>query len=100
MLSNSTRKLLWFEITKMLFAVLKNKLTLLFTIIFGTLSFPVGKLSTLRNGPVFCPPCVTELSIGPLCDPIQPNPSADGTNPIQPTARGKFWTQPNPTQYN
>ena len=40
-LSNSTRKLLWFEITKMLIAVLKNKLMVLLIIIFGTLSFPV-----------------------------------------------------------
>ena len=37
-LSNSTRKLLWFEITKMLIAV-KNKFVVLFIIIFGTLSF-------------------------------------------------------------
>jgi len=38
-LSTSTRKLSWFEITQMLIAVLKNKLILLFIIIFGTLSF-------------------------------------------------------------
>jgi len=31
-----------------------------------------------------------------LCDPIQPNPSADGPNPIQPTTSGKFG--PNPIQ--
>ena len=36
-LLNSTRKLLRFEITKMLIAVLKNKLIVSFTIIFGTL---------------------------------------------------------------
>ena len=34
--SNSTRKLLWFEINKMLIAVLKNKYIVLFIIIFGT----------------------------------------------------------------
>jgi len=39
-LSNSTRKLLWFEITKMLIAALKNKFIVLLIIIFGTLSFP------------------------------------------------------------
>jgi len=38
-LSTSTRKLSWFEITQMLIAVLKNKLILLFIIIFDTLSF-------------------------------------------------------------
>jgi len=36
-LSNSTRKLLWFEIAKML----KNELVVLFIIIFGILSFPM-----------------------------------------------------------
>jgi len=41
-LSNSTRKLLWFEITKMLIAVLRNKFIVLFIIIFGTLSFPIS----------------------------------------------------------
>jgi len=40
-LSNSTRKLLWFEITKMLIAVKQNKFIVLFIIIFGTLSFPI-----------------------------------------------------------
>jgi len=38
-LSNSTRKLLRFEISKMLIAVLKDKFIVSFTIIFGTLSF-------------------------------------------------------------
>ena len=42
--SNSTRKLLWFEMTKVLIAVLENKLIVLFVIIFGTLSFPSGCL--------------------------------------------------------
>jgi len=37
MLSNSTRKLLWFEIGEMLIAVLKNKFIVLFIIIFHTL---------------------------------------------------------------
>jgi len=41
-LSNSTRKLLWCEITKMLIAVFK-KIIVLFTIIFGTFSFPVDE---------------------------------------------------------
>jgi len=40
--SNSTRKLLWFEIRKMLIAVLKNNLIMVFIIIFGTLSFPIS----------------------------------------------------------
>jgi len=40
-LSNSTRKLLWFEITKMLITVYKNKSIVSFIIIFGTLSFPI-----------------------------------------------------------
>jgi len=38
-LSNSTRKLLWFEITKMLIAIFKNIVS--FIIIFGTLLFPI-----------------------------------------------------------
>jgi len=41
-LSNSTRKPLWFEITNMLVAVFKNKFIVLFVIIFGTLSFPIA----------------------------------------------------------
>jgi len=40
-LSNSARKLLWFEITKMLTTVQKNKFIVLFISIFGTLSFPI-----------------------------------------------------------
>jgi len=39
--SNSPRKLLWFEITKMLIAVVKNNPVASFIIIFGTLSFPI-----------------------------------------------------------
>jgi len=38
-LSNSTRKPLWFEVTKLQFK--KNKFIVLFIIIFGTLSFPI-----------------------------------------------------------
>ena len=41
-LSNSTQKLLWFEITKNADRSLENKFIVLFIIIFGTLSFPVG----------------------------------------------------------
>jgi len=39
-LSDSTRKLLLFQIGKMLIAVLKNQFIVLFIITFGTLSFP------------------------------------------------------------
>jgi len=42
--SNSTRKLVWFEITKMLIAVFKNKCIVPFIIIFDRLSFPIGRL--------------------------------------------------------
>ena len=41
-ISNSTRKLLWFEITKMVIVVLKNKCILSFVVIFGTLAFSVA----------------------------------------------------------
>jgi len=41
MLATSTWKLLWFEISKMLIAVLKNKFIVLFIIIFGPLLFPI-----------------------------------------------------------
>jgi len=40
-LSNSTQKLLWFEISKMLIAVFKKKVIVSFIIIFGILSFPI-----------------------------------------------------------
>jgi len=43
MLSNSTRKLLWFEIANVLIAVSKNKFTVLFIIVFGTFSFPIER---------------------------------------------------------
>jgi len=36
-------KTVWFEISKMLIAVLSNKFTVLFIIIFGTLSFPIKR---------------------------------------------------------
>jgi len=50
-LSNSTWKLLWFEISKTLTG-LKNKFTVLFIIIFGRLSFPIpGKATLARRGP-------------------------------------------------
>ena len=35
-----------------------------------------------------------------LCDPIQPNPSADWPNPNQLITTGKTWTQPDPTRTN
>jgi len=48
-LSNSTRKLLRFDISKMPIAVKKNKFIVLFIINFGTLSFPI-KLLLLSAG--------------------------------------------------
>ena len=39
-LSNSTRKLLWFQIALMLIAVLDSKFIVPFIVISGTLSFP------------------------------------------------------------
>jgi len=55
-LSNSTRKLLRFEISKMLITVLKINL-LLFIIIFGTLSFPIS-LSSVRLSAGLLKSCV------------------------------------------
>ena len=49
-LPNSTRKQLWFEITKMLMAVSENKFIVLFIIIFGTLSFPTACRPTTALG--------------------------------------------------
>jgi len=63
-LSNSTRKLFWFEITKILIARSrpmasyraclasrgKNKLIVLFIIIVGTFSFPVVSAGYRQNG--------------------------------------------------
>jgi len=43
-LSNSTFKLLQFEITKMLIALFKNEFIASFNVIFGTLSFPIVTL--------------------------------------------------------
>jgi len=48
-LSNITRKLSWFEITKMLIAVSKNKFAVSFVIIFTTLSFPIGSYTLLPD---------------------------------------------------
>ena len=42
-ITNGTRKLLRFEIAKMLIAVFKNKFIVLFRIIFGTLSFRITR---------------------------------------------------------
>jgi len=47
-LSISTRKLLWFEITKTLIVVKKNKFIALFIVIFGPLSFPVLRNEAVR----------------------------------------------------
>ena len=44
-LSNGTRKLIWFEISKVLIAVLRNKFVVLFITIFGALSFPIHRLT-------------------------------------------------------
>jgi len=41
-LSNGTRKLLWFEISEMMIAALKSKFIVLFIIIFSTLWLPTG----------------------------------------------------------
>ena len=45
-LSNTTQKLLWFEITKMLTEV--KKITVSFILSFGTLSFPIAPAYKLR----------------------------------------------------
>jgi len=47
-LSHITRKLLWFEISKMLVS-LKNEFIVSFTIIFSTLSFPIKELKANRK---------------------------------------------------
>jgi len=49
-LSNSTPKLSWFEITKMLIAVL----TVLFITIFGTRSFPILRCEVNVCRGMFC----------------------------------------------
>ena len=51
--SNSTRKLLWFEITKLVIAV-KNKFLVLLIVIFGTLSFPLYVGPTERHEEEIC----------------------------------------------
>jgi len=43
-LANSTRKLLWFEITKMLIEVSGKNFIMSFIVFFGTLSFPMREL--------------------------------------------------------
>jgi len=48
-LSNSTRKLLWFETTEMAIAVKKSKFIGLFIIISGTLSLPISLLISKRT---------------------------------------------------
>jgi len=54
-LSNSTRKLLWAEITEILIAVFKIKFIVSFIIIFGTLSFPVAiRYDTIRDAILTC----------------------------------------------
>ena len=47
--SNSARKLLWFEIRKMLIAVLNDKFIVLFIIIFGILSFPMPESQSRKR---------------------------------------------------
>jgi len=49
--------MLWFEITKMLIAVLTNKFILLFITIFGTLSLPVEAHDPVY-GRVACTICI------------------------------------------
>jgi len=44
-LSKSTRKLVWFEIIKMLIAILRNKLIVIFIIIFVPYSFKSNNVS-------------------------------------------------------
>jgi len=58
-LSNSTRKLLRFEIAKVLIALLINKLIVSFIIIFGTFSF---KIRTNHELNVICN-CVKMLDV-------------------------------------
>jgi len=54
-LSNSTLKLLWFEITKMLIAVLKSQFIVPFIIILSTLSFPRVSGHALQTSEVYLP---------------------------------------------
>jgi len=44
-LSNNTRKLLWFQITKLVIAVIKNRFIASFVVIFSTLSFLISGTS-------------------------------------------------------
>jgi len=50
-LSNSVRKLLWFQITKMLIADEMKKIIVSFIITFGTLSLPMATLCTASFAP-------------------------------------------------
>ena len=51
-LSNSVRKLLWFQITKMLIAdEMMKKIIVSFIITFGTLSLPMATLCTASFAP-------------------------------------------------
>ena len=50
LLSHSTRKLLWFEIGKMLITVEKNKFIVLLITIFGTCSFHISTCDTQTDG--------------------------------------------------
>ena len=79
-LSNSARKLLWFEITKILIAVLNNKFIVLFIIIFGTLSFPIGTARIVcRAGSMHLSgvrPSVRLSAVRPSVCPVRPLPVA------------------------
>jgi len=55
-LSNSTLKLLWFEITKLLIAVREKSFIMSFIIIFGTLSFPHTCSHIRRRSVLFAAP--------------------------------------------
>ena len=48
-LSNSTRKRLWFEIRKLVIALYGSKFIASFIIVFGTLSFPIDKSKYLTS---------------------------------------------------
>ena len=48
-LSNSSRKLLWFEITEVLIAVKKSKFIVSFLIIFGTLSLRISQIRVVDD---------------------------------------------------
>jgi len=69
-LSNSTGKLLWFEVTKVLMAVSKNKFIVSFIIIFGTLSFSGSSFNyAIPSFHVFSPlgTCLSIAGINAKC---------------------------------